>query len=94
MDGYHRKKLIIGADFLIAMPALDMMFLMPWIFDKGIFVWTLLQWITIENGQWTNICFLFAPGLFSLKLRLFVLAAHREGCLSFCYYKLNYYNIY
>lgn len=40
-DRYHRKKLIIGADFVIAMVTLAMMLLMPYIADQ-LFLWALL----------------------------------------------------
>lgn len=40
-DRYHRKKLIIGADFVIAMVTLSMMLLMPYIADQ-LFLWALL----------------------------------------------------
>lgn len=40
-DRYHRKKLIIGADFVIAMVTLAMMLLMPYIADQ-ILLWALL----------------------------------------------------
>ncbi|MGO5115220.1 MFS transporter [Candidatus Avoscillospira sp. LCP25S3_F1] len=40
-DRYHRKKLIIGADFVIAMVTLAMMLLMPYIADQ-LLLWTLL----------------------------------------------------
>lgn len=40
-DRYHRKKLIIGADFVIAMVTLAMMLLMPYIADH-LFLWALL----------------------------------------------------
>lgn len=41
-DRYHRKKLIIGADFLIAIVTLTMMLLMPYIADQSILLWALL----------------------------------------------------
>lgn len=41
-DRYHRKKLIIGADFTIAMVTLAMMLLMPYISNQTIFLWALL----------------------------------------------------
>lgn len=41
-DRYHRKKLIIGADFTIAMVTLAMMLLMPYISNQTILLWALL----------------------------------------------------
>lgn len=41
-DRYHRKKLIIGADFIIAMVTLAMMLLMPYISNQTILLWALL----------------------------------------------------
>lgn len=41
-DRYHRKKLIIGADFVIAMITLAMMLLMPYIADQFLLLWALL----------------------------------------------------
>lgn len=41
-DRYHRKKLIIGADFTIAMVTLAMMLLMPYISNQTILLWVLL----------------------------------------------------
>lgn len=41
-DRYHRKKLIIGADFVIAMVTLAMMLLMPYIADQILLLWALL----------------------------------------------------
>lgn len=41
-DRYHRKKLIIGADFVIAMVTLAVMLLMPYIADQLLMLWTLL----------------------------------------------------
>ena len=41
-DRYHRKKLIIGADFTIAMVTLATMLLMPYISNQTILLWALL----------------------------------------------------
>lgn len=41
-DRYHRKKLIIGADFTIAMVTLAMMLLVPYISNQTILLWALL----------------------------------------------------
>lgn len=41
-DRYHRKKLIIGADFTIAMVTLAMMLFMPYISNQTILLWALL----------------------------------------------------
>lgn len=41
-DKYHRKKLIIGADFIIAMVTLAMMLFMPYISNQTILLWALL----------------------------------------------------
>ena len=41
-DRYHRKKLIIGADFVIAMVTLAMMLLMPYIADQFLLLCALL----------------------------------------------------
>lgn len=41
-DRYHRKKLIFGADFVIAMVTLAMMLLMPYIEDQFLLLWALL----------------------------------------------------
>lgn len=41
-DRYHRKKLIVGADFVIAMVTLAMMLLMPYVADQLLLLWALL----------------------------------------------------
>lgn len=48
-DRYHRKKLIIGADFMIALVTLAMILLIPYISGRKFFLWALLMMSVLRS---------------------------------------------